>query len=87
MSKKTNVMSLSLEPEFQQQLKLYAKQRTRGNVSKAIRDLVEKYAVIEEDVIPVMIRVPSKLKGDSQNLKDWLDIKAAAIVKALCGQT
>lgn len=83
MSKKTNVMSLSLEPEFQQQLKLYAKQRTKGNVSKAVRELVEKYAVVEEDVIPVMIKVPTKYKGDPENLEKWLEIKAAAIVKAL----
>jgi hypothetical protein len=83
MSKKTNVMSLSIEPEIQQQLMLYAKQRTKGNKSKAIRDLVERYAIVEEDITPIMIKVPSKLKEEPEELEKWLNVKFHAILKAL----
>ncbi len=82
MNKKLNIMSLSVEPEMQDRLKRYAKSRD-VSVSKLVRDLVDKYLIAEEDVIPVILKIPSKLRGDQENLQKWLDMKAAAIVKAL----
>ena len=75
-------MSLSIEPEMQEKLKKYAKIRD-VSVSKLIRDLVDKYLVAEEDVIPVILKIPTKLRGDEENLQKWIDMKATAIVRAL----
>lgn len=83
MSKKANIMSLSLDQDTQDKLKCHAKQKTNGNVSKLIRDLSDKYLVVEDDVIPVILKVPLHLKGDADNLKQWLDVKVGGIVKAL----
>jgi hypothetical protein len=83
MSKKNNIMSLSLDPDTQEKLRLHAKQKTNGNVSKLIRELADKYLVLEDNVIPVILKVPMELKGDEENLKNWLDIKVGGIVKAL----
>jgi hypothetical protein len=83
MSKKNNIMSLSLDPDTQEKLRLHAKQKTNGNVSKLIRELVDKYLVLEDDVIPVILRIPMQYKGDEESLKNWLDIKVGGIVKAL----
>lgn len=83
MTKKHNIMSLSLDPDTLDKLRLNAKQKTNGNVSKLIRDLVDKYLVLEDDVIPVILKIPMHLKGDSESLKQWLDIKTGGIVKAL----
>jgi len=83
MGKKNNNMSLSLEPEVQEKLRLYAKQKTNGNVSKLIRDMVDKFVVLEDDVIPVILRIPIHLKGDQTSLKTWLDAKVSAVVKVL----
>jgi hypothetical protein len=83
MSKKNNIMSLSLDPDTQEKLRLSAKQKTNGNVSKLIRELVDKYLVQDDTVIPVVIKVPIEYKGDEERLKNWLDIKVSGIVKAL----
>lgn len=82
-NKKTNIMSLSLDPDTQDKLRSYAKQKTNGNVSKLIRDMVEKFLVPEDDIIPVILRVPIHLKGDAENLKTWLDTKMQAVHKVL----
>lgn len=82
MSKKLNIMSLSVEPEMQAKLKIYAKARD-VSVSKLVRDLVDKYLVVEDEFIPVILKIPTKLRGDTENLQKWIDTKSAAIVKAL----
>lgn len=82
-TKKNNIMSLSLDPDTQDKLRLHAKQKTNGNVSKLIRDMVDKFLVIEDDVIPVILRIPIHLKGDQENLKTWLDSRVNAVINAL----
>jgi hypothetical protein len=82
-NKKNNIMSLSLDPDTQDKLRLHAKQKTNGNVSKLIREMVEKFLVLEDDVIPVILRIPIHLKGDSDNLKTWLETKMQAVHKVL----
>lgn len=82
MNKKLNIMSLSVEPEMQDKLKRHAKTRD-VSVSKLVRDLVDKYLVAEDDVIPVILKIPTKLRGDQENLQRWMDTKSSAIVKAL----
>jgi hypothetical protein len=82
MTKKLNIMSLSVEPEMQDKLKRFAKAK-EVSVSKLVRDLVDKYLVAEDDVIPVILKIPNKLKGDQESLQKWMEQKSAAIVKAL----
>lgn len=82
-TKKNNIMSLSLDPDTQDKLRLHAKQKTNGNVSKLIRDMVDKYLVADDDVIPVIIKIPIHLKGDQENLQKWLETRTQAVVKAL----
>ena len=76
-------MSLSLDPETQDKLRLHAKQKTNGNVSKLIRDMVDKYLVPDDDIIPVILKIPINLKGDQENLQKWLETRTQAVVKAL----
>ena len=82
MSKKLNIMSLSIDSDMQDKIKECAKKR-KVSVSKLIRDMAEKYLINEEDVIPVNLKVPIKLKGDPENLQKWLELRVGAIVKAL----
>lgn len=81
--KKNNIMSLSLDLDTQDKLRLHAKQKTNGNVSKLIREMVDKYLVVEDNVIPVILKIPIDLKGDHDNLQRWLEAKTQAVVKAL----
>jgi len=82
MNKKLNIMSLSIESDMQDKIKEYAKSR-KVSVSKLIRDLVEKYLINEEDVFPIILKVPTKLKEDPESLQKWLETRVGAIVKAL----
>lgn len=82
MNKKLNIMSLSIESDMQDKIKEHAKTR-KVSVSKLIRDLVEKYLINEEDVFPIILKVPTKLKEDPDNLQKWLETRVEAIVKTL----
>lgn len=84
MPKETKIVSLSLEPDMHELIKVSAKKLGHKNVSQLIRDLVSRYLDLmtnERDETPVIIRVPNELKGD--DLKDWLRRKSDAISEAL----
>ena len=81
----SKVMSLSIEPEMQEQLKVSAK-KMGWSVSELIRKLVSKHLDLvanDGDEIPVILRVPADLKGDEEALLTWLTVKSQAIAKAL----
>lgn len=86
MGKKPNIMSLSLDSEIQEKLKLFAKQKTNGNVSRLVRDLANKYLIADDDVIPIILKLPVSLKGDRAGLEEWLKNKFSAIVNALSAE-
>ena len=71
-----------MDPEMQELLKKHANEKNTS-VSKIIRDLVEKHLTKDTDVIPVILKIPVELKGNEEGLNQWLDVKIAAIVKAL----
>lgn len=77
-----NIMSVSMEPEMQERLKAHAKKKN-VSVSKLIRDLVDRYVGNDEEVIPVILKVPQKLKGDEAGLRAWVNAKAEAVVRTL----
>lgn len=84
-SKKINIMSLSIDMDFQERLKKVAKKRN-VSVSKLVRDIVEKYLGPEDDTNPVdtiILKIPMDAKSSPQKLQEWLQIRENAIVKAL----
>lgn len=83
MNKKLPNISLSFSQDIQDKIVIAAKQQTKGNKSELIRKLVEKFLVVDEDVIPIFIKVPVNLKGNQQELRKWLDVKIEAIIKTL----
>lgn len=85
MNKKANIMSLSVEPEMQDHLKKEAKKKG-VSVSKLMRDLIEKYLPEQEEGVEldtIILRIPRELRTNTEELKKWLDIRTAGIVKAL----
>lgn len=85
MNKKSNIMSLSVEPEMQDHLKKVAK-RKQVSVSKLVRDLIEKYLPDDdgtEQVDTVILKIPREVRQDPVKLKEWMEIRCAGIVKAL----
>jgi len=83
---KIKIMSLSLDLEMYDLIKNSAKKLGHKNVSQLIRDLVAKYLdllVNDSDDTPVILRIPSVVRDDSEKLKAWLHIRADAITNAL----
>ena len=83
--KKHKIMSLSVEPDMHDLLKTSAKKLGIG-VSQLVRDLVREHLdliVNDGEEIPVILRIPSDLKGDEAALKQWLGARVDRIAKAL----
>ncbi len=79
-------MSLSIGPDMHAELKSAAKKGGFSSVSKMIRELVDRHLdllVNDSEDIPIILRVPGKLRGNRKGLEDWFAQKAAAIVDAL----
>jgi predicted methyltransferase len=93
MAKKHNIMSLSIEPETQEYLKNSAKEQG-VSVSKLVRNLVEKFLMRKDKVtivehsdqyIPVVLKIPSELRGD-ERVKTWLMLRAEALGNKLAAK-
>ena len=83
MNKKSNIMSLSVDPETQEKLKKTAKKRN-VSVSKLVRDMVEKnLSSTEEDVDTVILKIPVSVKASADELRKWLLSRVDVVVKAL----
>jgi hypothetical protein len=90
MSKKLKVMSFSVEPDMEDEIKKYALEEGVSS-SKLLRTLVEKYLLNKDKVtivehsdkyIAVVLKIPSQLRGDDR-LKDWLKVKCEGIASKL----
>lgn len=83
---KLKIMSLSIEPELHELLKSSSK-KAGCSVSSLIRELVEKHLsliVNEGEDIPIILKIPTHLKGEEEDLRNWLTPRVEAIIKALC---
>jgi hypothetical protein len=95
MAKNKIVMSISIDPDMHEELKRYAK--TKGMqaspyvcllINKALKLAIDEDPVIvgkpaNEDVIPVVLKVPGNLKGNPESLKKWMDNQTAGLVNKL----
>lgn len=69
--------------EMQQKLKRVKEKKGYKSVSKLIRDLVDKYVCEDDDVTPVVLKVPTQLRSDPKALLQWLTNRIPAVVSAL----
>ena len=83
-TKKGTIMSLSIDPDIQEQMKAVAKKRDIS-VSKLIRDMAEKNLPVNEDeeIDTVIFKIPAAVKSNPETLRQWLTARVDAVVKAL----
>jgi predicted DNA-binding ribbon-helix-helix protein len=82
MSKKANIMSLSMDVDIQEKLKVVAKKRN-VSVSKLIRDLADKYINEEDNVDTVILKVPKDLRTQPEALRTWMSQRTDLVIKTL----
>jgi len=82
MNKKSNIMSLSVDPEIQERLKRVARRRD-VSVSKLIRDMVDKFLNDEDNVDMVVLKVPKDLKENQEGLRSWLNARFDSVAAKL----
>jgi hypothetical protein len=79
---KKHIMSMSIEPELQNLLKVTATERNES-VSEFIRKWLMQYPFYAKGVTPVVIDVPNELIGDREKLAAHMAAKSAVVVKTL----
>jgi hypothetical protein len=84
MSKKLNIMSLSIEPELHDLLKEHARKKSMS-VSEFVRKWLDKYPFNTDNVIPVVIDIPDHAVRDKAVMEEFLRKKCQVISRALCG--
>lgn len=85
MAGKKDNLHISIESGLKDRLTEVAK-RAGIPMSSLLRALVDKYLPLvlnEEKEIPVIIKIPAHLKDDEIGLRECLETKIEAIIKAL----
>jgi hypothetical protein len=95
MSKNKKVMSIAIKPELHDELRKFSKRKGVsastyiGNlVEQAVKLNIDEDAMVigkplDDDVIPVVLKIPAALKNNAEKLKQWMDVQASGIVKAM----
>ena len=95
MAKNKKVMSIAIMPELHDELKKFAKRK--GMSTSAYLGALAEQAVkinpdddpmvigkpVDEEVIPVVLKIPDKFKHDKEQLEKWMQVQTAGIVKAM----
>jgi len=95
MPKNKKVMSIAIKPELHEDLKKFSK-RKGISASNYIGNLVEQALKInpdddpivfgkpvEEDVMPVILLVPTRLVNNFEKITEWMNFQSAKIIKAI----
>jgi len=95
MSKNKKVMSIAIVPDLHEELKRYAKRKGLsasayvGNlISQAVKLNIDDDCMvigkpIDEEVTPVVLKIPVALKSDPEQLKRWMAVQMSGILKAM----
>jgi hypothetical protein len=93
--KNKKVMSIAIRPELHEELKRISKRKSLS-ASEFVGSLVEQAVKInpdedilvigrpiDEDVTPVILKIPANLKSNPDQLEKWLNMQMSGILKAM----
>lgn len=95
MSKNKKVMSIAIVPDLHEELKRYSKRKgmsasayVGGLISQAVKLNIDDDPMvigkpIDEEVTPVVLKIPVALKSDPEQLKKWMAVQMGGILKAM----
>lgn len=87
IKEKHEPMSLSISPEMKELLKNSAKKAGKKGISELLRELIEKYLplmVNEGEEYPIILKIPSYLREDNEQLRAWFHSKIDTWVAQIC---
>jgi hypothetical protein len=76
---KMKVMSISVEPELHEILKIKAESKNQ-KVSDFVRRLIGYFSLERNDIKPVVLQIPQEALVSRQALESWLNKKSVALV-------
>jgi hypothetical protein len=92
-------MSIAIVPDLHDQVKLYAKRKGQST-SEYVGNLIEQAVAlnidddpmvigkpIDEEVKPVILKIPESLMSDTEQLKKWLAAQMGGILRAVSKKT
>ena len=95
MSKNKKVMSIAILPELHEELKKFSK-RKGISASAYVGNLIEQAVKlnidddpvvigrpVDEDVTPIIIKMPVAYKSDPEQLQEWLSAQMNGILRAV----
>jgi hypothetical protein len=95
MSKNKKVMSIAIKPELHEDLKKLSR-RKGVSASTYIGNLVEQALKLnpdddpmvigkpaDDEIVPVVLKIPTVLKSNPDKLKAWMDVQVNGIVKVM----
>jgi hypothetical protein len=48
-----------------------------------VRELIDRFIIDDDTIIPVVLKIPVELKGDKEQLAVWLESRKNAILEKL----
>lgn len=95
MAKNKKVMSIAIVPDLHEEVKKYAR-RKGMSASEYVGNLIEQAVglnidddplvigkPIDEEVTPVVLKIPVSIKEDAEQLRKWLAAQMSGIMKAI----
>jgi hypothetical protein len=95
MSANKKVMSIAIKPDLHEELKRYSKRKGVSAstyigllIEQAVKLNIDDDAMVigkppEEDVIPIVLKLPAAFKNHPDRLKQWMEIQSSGIIKAM----
>ena len=95
MSKNKKVMSIAIMPDLHEELKRYSKRKgmsassyVGGLIEQAVKLNIDDDPLvigkpIDEEVTPVVLKVPVAYKSDPEQLQKWLTVQMNGILRAV----
>lgn len=95
MSENKKVMSIAIMPGLHEELKRYSKRKglsassyVGGLIEQAVKLNIDDDPLvigkpIDEEVTPVVLKVPNAYKSDPESLQKWLTVQMNGILRAV----
>ena len=73
------IVPIAIRPDLQKRVNVCAENKGKP-VDEYLEAVIDKFVFDENEFIPILLKVPRALKGDRENLENWLKSRVAIIL-------